>query len=110
MLNLKNIERELKDLTLDKVLFYLSEGIAFKYKPKEYIEYLEIVLDNYNFNDDFSHLLYIFTIVPQVLCYTNINKNDKRLMFEALKRIREKIQVLILQKPGNIVKDKEQNV
>jgi len=107
MLNINNIEKELKDLTIDKILFYLSEGIAFKYKLKEYIEYLEVTLDKYNFKDDFHHLLYIFTIVPQVLCYTHISKNDKKLMFEALKRIREKIQILILQKPGNILKDNE---
>ena len=107
MLNLNNIEEELKDLTIDKVLLYQSEGIAFKYNPKEYIEYLEVTLDKYNFEDDFSHLLYVFSIIPHVLCYTHISKNDKKRMFGALKRIREKIQILILQKPGNILKDNE---
>ena len=102
-----SVEEELKELTIDKILFNLEEGILFKHKSKEYINYLERVLDNYNFKDDFSHLLYIYSIVPQSLCYTVINKKEKNEMLESLKRIREKIQILILQKPGNILKDNE---
>jgi len=77
----------------------------FNYNPFEYLEFLDNSLSNYNFYDDFSYLLNIFPIVSYLMCSTEIRKRDKQSMAELLKIIREKIQTLILQKPGNIEKE-----
>lgn len=77
----------------------------FKYSPYEYLELLNNTLDNFNFEDDFSYLLDIFPIVSYLLCTTEIRKRDKNEMAELLKNIRNKIQIMILQKPGEISKE-----
>lgn len=88
--------------SVDKLI---TEEKEFEYKPYEYLEFLNTILDNYNFKDDFSYLLDIFPIVSYLLCTTEVRKKDKSKMAELLKDIRNKIQVLILQKPGNISKE-----
>lgn len=77
----------------------------FKYSPYEYLELLNNTLDNFNFEDDFSYLLDIFPIISYLLCTTEVRKRDKNKMAELLKDIRNKIQIMILQKPGEIPKD-----
>lgn len=77
----------------------------FNYSAHDYLDFLNNILDSYNFIDDFSCLLDIFPIVSYLLCTTEVRKRDKTEMAELLKDIRNKIQTLILQKPGYISKE-----
>ncbi len=83
----------------------IDSGDIFNYQPYDYLKYLNTILDKYNFSEDFNYLLNIFPIVSYLLYTPRITKKDKREMIELLKEIREKIQILILRKPGNIQKD-----
>ncbi len=92
----------LDPLSLDSVI---ESGKCFCYQPYDYLNFLKQSLENYNFEDDFNYLLTIFPIVSSLLCTTQVTKSEKQNMADLLKEIREKIQVLILQKPGYISKD-----
>lgn len=102
---MEKVKQELENLTLDKIDLYQEEGLLFENTPKEYLKYLNNVLDNFNFVEDFSYLLYIYPIVSHCLCSSEIKKIKKKELLEILKEIREKIQILILRKPGEITKD-----
>ena len=83
----------------------IDEEKDFINKPIDFLKLLNKTLDNYDFENEFSYLLDIFPIVSYLLCTTEIRKRDKSKMAELLKEIRNKIQVLILQKPGEVSKE-----
>lgn len=87
---------------IDKLI---DECKEFEHSPYEYLEFLDNVLDNYNFECDFSYLLDIFPIVSFLVCTTEVRKRDRIKMADLLKNIRNKIQILILKKPGDISKE-----
>lgn len=99
------IKQELSSLTKDKIVEYQENGVLFEHTPKQYIEYLNDTLDHFDFNKDFSYLSFIFLIVPHSLCASEITRKERKEILNLLKKIREKIQILILQKPGNISKN-----
>lgn len=76
----------------------------FEHSLTFYISYLEEATNNFNFQDDFSSCLLIFPIISELLYTKELKKRDKIKIYERLKSIREKLQILILQKPGDISK------
>lgn len=81
-----------------------DEIIIFKYPLENYVEFLEKCIDSYNYIDDFSDCLFLFSIISHIMTTTEIKKKTKREIYEKLKSLRGKIKVLILQKPGEINK------
>ena len=96
------IDLKENNITIDSLI---KKEKIFNHIPYDYLQYLDKCLNNYNFIDDFSYLINIFPIVSYLLCTTEINKKEKQTMADLLKKIREKIQVLILQKPGEVSKE-----
>ena len=90
-----SILEELKGLTVEKIGLYQEKGLLFEYSASEYIDYLSYTLDDYNFDDDFSYLSHIFLIVPHCIYATFVNKKERVEMLGKLKKIREKIQILM---------------
>lgn len=89
---------------LKNILINNEKEQCYNYNLTDYINYLENIIDNYNFDDDFNECIFIFPIISDLLCTIEIKKNERIRVYERLKAIREKIQILILQKPGDVSK------
>ena len=93
---MESILEELLNESHTNIDILVDKEKELNYSAYEYLEFFNNVLDNYNFNDDFSYLLDVFPIVSYLLCTSEIRKRDKTKMAEILKDIRNKIQILIL--------------
>ena len=102
---MESILEELLNESHTNIDILVDKEKELNYSAYEYLEFFNNTLNNYNFNDDFSYLLDVFPIVSYLLCTSEIRKRDKAKMAEILKDIRNKIQILILQKPGDINKE-----
>ncbi len=89
---------------IDGVPFYPSERKIYAYSISEYLTYFENTLANYNFTDDYLECLMISPVVSYLLTTTEIKTKTKVKLYETLKKIRERLKMLILQKPGEVSK------
>lgn len=81
-----------------------DEILKYEHTLIEYVTYLKDIVLSFDFENDFSECLNVFQIISYILTTSEVRKRDKIYIYEELKEIREKIRLLILQKPGEISK------
>lgn len=83
-----------------------NEETNVDFYPLEYLRLLETKLDNFTYKEDVSYLNGIFTRLSFFLTneVNSLNETQKKNIQNRLNVIHEKLQILLIQKPGNIDK------
>lgn len=82
-----------------------NEETEVDFAPLEYLRLLEKKLENYTYQEDYAYLIGIFPRLSFFLTYQQISSVQKKNIYELLTLIHEKLQILLIQKPGNIEKN-----